>query len=347
MNASKKSLKATIIVTLMALITVLHYRVIQSDLGLHILHRELYFLPIILAGFWFGLKAAAITAIAASLVYSPHVFLYQDGHGHLLTVLSQIAMFLLVGVLLGWLVDRKKRQQKEIIAAENLSVLGRAASTVGYEMQDLLNSLRRHTVGIEKEGGKSEQEQAIDAELNRLEKMVGILKTFVPSEEVKFVSKDLNDITEDNIQRFRTVAQKEGVTLELDLDRKGCPIMIDTKGLEVIFNELIKNAIEVSSRGQKIIIRTVRDNQFCHIYIEDQGAGIPPEHLPKVLRPFFTTKKDGTGLGLSICNKIITELGGKFQVRSPEGKGAIFVVSIPREINTQKMIQKIKKNLDT
>lgn len=98
-------------------------------------------------------------------------------------------MFLLVGVLLKWLVDRQKRQQKDIVAAESFAVLGRAAATVGYEMQDLLNSLRRHTDGFDQGRNQAERESAIDVELNRLDKMIGILKTFVPAEEKNWSSK--------------------------------------------------------------------------------------------------------------------------------------------------------------
>ena len=95
--------------------------------------------------------------------------------------------------------------------------------------------------------------------------------------------------------------------------------------------------------GNKIKVRTVRDNLFCHIHVEDQGPGISKENLPKVFRPFFTTKKEGTGLGLSVCNKIITELGGSINVESPEGGGAVFIVSVPREIGAQKMKRRIRQ----
>ena len=128
MQVKKEFFKIALVATLVVLIVILHYGAIHSHLELHILYRELYFLPILLASFWFGLKFGLATSIAISLLYAPHVVIYDDPHGTLLTVTSQIVVFILVAVVLGWLVDRQRRQHRELLAAERLAVLGRAFS---------------------------------------------------------------------------------------------------------------------------------------------------------------------------------------------------------------------------
>ena len=67
----------------------------------------------------------------------------------------------------------------------------------------------------------------------------------------------------------------------------------------------------------------------------DNAGGIPPEVLPKVLDPFFTTKQpgDGTGLGLSIANRIVTEAGGRIEVANTEEAGARFTVKLPTNVS--------------
>jgi len=64
---------------------------------------------------------------------------------------------------------------------------------------------------------------------------------------------------------------------------------------------------------------------------QDDGPGIPPDILPKIFDPFYTTKRPGrgTGLGLSICKAILREHGGNVEVTSGAGGGAVFTVSIP------------------
>jgi signal transduction histidine kinase len=70
------------------------------------------------------------------------------------------------------------------------------------------------------------------------------------------------------------------------------------------------------------------------ISIADSGCGIPPQNLPKVVEPFFTTKPHGNGLGLSICRSILWEAGGTLRIHSEPGKGTrvdIAVPQVPRE----------------
>ncbi len=65
------------------------------------------------------------------------------------------------------------------------------------------------------------------------------------------------------------------------------------------------------------------------ITVFDNGPGIPPATLPKLFRPFFTTKAKGTGLGLAVVQKIIVQHGGTVEARNrPEG-GAAFIVTLP------------------
>ncbi len=91
----------------------LHYRSSHGSLALHLLHREFFFVPIILAAFWFGLKGGLISSLAVSLIYAPHVVEYSDPHGEVYTVISQLVTFVLMGFILGWLVRRKNLYYNE------------------------------------------------------------------------------------------------------------------------------------------------------------------------------------------------------------------------------------------
>ncbi len=65
------------------------------------------------------------------------------------------------------------------------------------------------------------------------------------------------------------------------------------------------------------------------ITVADEGKGIPPENLPNIFRPFFTTKGHGTGLGLSLARRIVEAHGGRIDVRSEVGKGTQFTIRLP------------------
>jgi len=80
----------------------------------------------------------------------------------------------------------------------------------------------------------------------------------------------------------------------------------------------------------KLTVRTRRKDQAVSIEINDNGPGIPDEIKDKILQPFFTTKKGtaGTGLGLSITNDIIKAHGGSMDIKTKEGLGSTFIISL-------------------
>jgi signal transduction histidine kinase len=69
--------------------------------------------------------------------------------------------------------------------------------------------------------------------------------------------------------------------------------------------------------------------------VSDNGPGIPPEALPKIFDPFYTTKPQGTGLGLSVTYKIIRDHRGTIDVQSRPGQGTTFVLTFPAALEEE------------
>ncbi len=65
------------------------------------------------------------------------------------------------------------------------------------------------------------------------------------------------------------------------------------------------------------------------ITISDNGPGIPESIQENIFQPFFSTKEEGTGLGLSIASRIVEKHGGTMTLRSQEGEGTTFVITLP------------------
>jgi signal transduction histidine kinase len=101
--------------------------------------------------------------------------------------------------------------------------------------------------------------------------------------------------------------------------------------LNQVFMNLLTNALQAIKCEGEIWIRTEPRGDDILITIEDTGQGIPPDVLPHVFEPFYTTKDvgQGTGLGLSISHKVIEEHGGKIEVESFLGKGSKFMIYLP------------------
>jgi signal transduction histidine kinase len=101
--------------------------------------------------------------------------------------------------------------------------------------------------------------------------------------------------------------------------------------LNQVWMNLLVNAAQAVRDSGKVIITTKLEGDSIVIMIEDNGVGIPAEHLSKIFDPFFTTKPVGvgTGLGLSISYGIIERHCGRISAQSKVDQGTTFTVRIP------------------
>jgi two-component system, NtrC family, sensor kinase len=120
------------------------------------------------------------------------------------------------------------------------------------------------------------------------------------------------------------------------------PVKCDTGQItQVIMNLLVNAGQAIKSQLDKegdakrrghIWVRTRRREPWVEVEVRDDGPGIPPDILPKIWDPFFTTKEKGnTGLGLSISYNILHEHGGEIKVETQVGRGTAFTVRLPLE----------------
>ncbi len=114
--------KLFIVSILIFFVTLLHY-LTAVDYGVrHVFLRELYFLPIMLAAFWFGLQGGLPAALLISFVYGPFILLYAPGPpAHIWGNILELVLFNVVGLSLGWLKDKEAAQQHKLRKAENLA----------------------------------------------------------------------------------------------------------------------------------------------------------------------------------------------------------------------------------
>jgi len=144
-------------------------------------------------------------------------------------------------------------------------------------------------------------------------------------------------LSEQNIenlfQNIKTLLQSElkenEIELILDINPKDLRIDLDSKLIEQVIINLIKNAIEAfpDKTGKQITLKAF-DNENVSKYIEiiDNGKGIDKDQINDIFIPFFTTKEDGSGIGLSLCRQIMRLHKGSINVRSELGKGSNFIL---------------------
>lgn len=140
----------------------------------------------------------------------------------------------------------------------------------------------------------------------------------------------LAPVVERTLALVRTQARRQRVALEVEVPAD-LAVWGNETGLQQILTNLVLNALQAQPDGGEIRIRAAAEGDRVALTVSDAGPGIPPEHLGRVLDPFFTTKPigEGTGLGLSIVHGIVEQFGGETVVESPAGSGATVTLRLP------------------
>ena len=105
--------KKVLVILFILAISLLQFDALTGKLGNELLHSELYFFSILLAGFWFGLKGGLIAALISSAICTFHFIIFDAFGGIYMALIVQILVFLAVGLFLGWMVDRREQSRKE------------------------------------------------------------------------------------------------------------------------------------------------------------------------------------------------------------------------------------------
>lgn len=345
-------------------ISLLHY---LTPLGLPMLHdifQRLYYIPIILAAFWFGFRGGIISAIAVSIFYAPHILFQWEVRPSLeLEKFLEIVLYNVVGGITGLLSQRgesRRRQlqetaqgleesyhklqsqadlviqiEEQLRRAERLSALGELSAALAHEIRNPLGSIRG-TAEILKDDFKAgdKKYEFLEILIKETDRLNQVVEDFLRLAKPIQVEKKLCDLTaelKEVVALVHAEGRKRGISVEFE-PTKVPPVPGDCKQLKQVFLNLILNGIQASARGGKVLVaiaqRQQGDASFVEISFADTGSGIDPAVLPRIFEPFFTTKTGGTGLGLAITQRIIESHGGTIQVESQVGKGSTFVVRL-------------------
>jgi two-component system sensor histidine kinase HydH len=330
-----KKIQIIVVAALVIVITILHYSTAGHQTYYHILYRELYFFPLIMAGTWFGVRGALGTSLTISLLYLPHILMhwqrnFPEDFGNVLEVL----IFNAVAAVLGIMTDRKKVEQKRLLEAENLAAIGRAISCIGHDMKTPLIAIGGFARQIQKKIHKDDPCQSkldvILREAVRLETMVKDLQEFSRPLELQQKVANFNLLVAESLSLVEVVAQQAQIKLVTQLSSElPVDLRFDPVRMEQVLINLIINAIQASPTGETVQVLTELKKEEVVLSVRDHGPGIPPGKIDFLCKPFFTTKKDGTGLGLSIVHKIIEAHQGHLEIQNNPHGGSTFKVRIP------------------
>jgi PAS domain S-box-containing protein len=176
----------------------------------------------------------------------------------------------------------------------------------------------------------------VQQETDRMANLVGNLLQFTRLGPEQQSSVDLAEELAKSLELVHHLFRKHQIEVRIHIDRALPVIFADRQKLRQVFLNLLSNACDAMASGGTLTLHaeesTVDERPAVAISFADTGVGIPPELLPKVMDPFFTTKDEGkgTGLGLAICRRIVVqEHAGRLTVDSAPGTGTIVRIVLP------------------
>ena len=222
-----------------------------------------------------------------------------------------------------------ENKTKDLIRSEKMASVGQLSSRLVHDLRNPLTVIKS-TIELlrlanNKMDSKTEEKfDKLERAVKKITYQIEDVLDFVRESELQLKRLDVTEILDSTLQ---TMEIPKGVKIKRD-SRKVI-VNCDSRKLEAVFTNLITNAIQAVEGEGEIKIKTLDDDDFALIKIEDSGPGISKTTMKQIFEPLFTTKDTGTGLGLSICKSIIEQHGGSIEVTSPP---TTFSVRLPKNL---------------
>jgi PAS domain S-box-containing protein len=153
--------------------------------------------------------------------------------------------------------------------------------------------------------------------------------------EIELGSTDVTQLVNEVVDRARASQElsANGQTIQVDLPDEPLRIEADREKLSRVLFNLVDNAIRYSPSGGTITVRGRRGPETVELRVADQGAGVPEAERERIFSKFYRGESSlmggGTGLGLFISRGLISAMGGRIWIESPEGEGSVFAIELP------------------
>ncbi len=231
--------------------------------------------------------------------------------------------------------DRLRQSQAELTAAERELAWKEMARQVAHEIRNPLTPMKLSAQHLQRAWRDRAAhlgdiiEKVTRTLIDQIDSLSRISDEFsrfgrMPRRTMSDV--DISRLVEEAVALFRT---HEDVRFVLRIASALPVVLADREELSRALTNLLRNSIQAISEHGLITVTASTDGNAVQIMVEDNGVGIPPELLPRIFEPNFSTKTEGMGLGLAIVKKIIDDAGGTIRIESTVGIGTRVFIELP------------------
>jgi len=226
--------------------------------------------------------------------------------------------------------DILRKQSEKEIKLEKLAAIGALAARLAHDLRNPLAVLKG---GMElltsneisfTEKQSAERVKMMKTAMSRMTHQLEDVMDFVRTSKLSLEKTSILGIIQSAIKR---VSVPDSV--DLTCTDSDYTLNCDKVKLEIVFVNLLSNALDAIHNDGKIQIRMKRNDKFLEIELEDSGNGIAEKSLSHVFEPLFTLKQKGTGLGLASCKSIVEQHGGTISVTN---NPTVFLIKLDTDL---------------
>jgi signal transduction histidine kinase len=301
---------------------------IQGVTVLEDIRNKKYDIFVVMITSYASLELAVKVTHDGAVDFIPKPFTPQELKSSLETITKQIYLKRMA---------RKMKHEGKQVRFQFLSVLSHELKAPLNAVEGYLNMLKERQLG----NNLNDYNDLVDRSLKRLQGMRNLILDLLDLTKIESgkpsqrpVNTDLVEIARTAIDTMMPFAIQKEVTINLDAPEKLVQ-MFDADEIEIIFNNLISNAIKYNHQGGTVDITIKHHDQQTLISVKDTGIGISQEDQEMLFKDFVRIKNTqtkhitGSGLGLSIVKKVVELNKGNIKVDSQPNKGSTFSVWLP------------------
>ncbi len=229
-----------------------------------------------------------------------------------------------------------KRLEADLERARKLAAMGELAANLAHEIRNPLSAVSGSFQMIASRPDLNAEERALCEivlrELGRMEHLINDMLEYTRPRDPDRYPVHVGKMVEEVVDTFVVSKEAEGLQVNVTMEDKDLEAGLDQGQIKQVLWNLLLNAAGFSQEEDVVGILVAPSGDDMVIEVSDEGPGVPPGDEMRIFEPFFSTRERGLGLGLAICRGIVEAHDGKIEVLSGDNGGAVFRLTIPRNI---------------
>jgi PAS domain S-box-containing protein len=228
--------------------------------------------------------------------------------------------------------ERQQAQQEKLKAIASLAEVGELAAMIVHEIRNPLTTVWMGLNAFKRMDLSATAQERLSlaiSEAERLRHLLNEILLYAKPQALQLEELELNDWAIELLETLRIMPAAVQRRIELIPAAQPVAVSIDKDKFKQVFINLISNACEATTAGG-VITWKIENKTRCVIFqVHNYGNIISPDEIPKLTKPFYTTKSSGTGLGLAIVERIVEAHRGELSIESSSDRGTTFKVTLP------------------